>query len=95
MTERAELMTVEQTRALVNAALADDAVDLSVPLQFSLALNEGLHETVLSALSRGDYHPAADDVPGSLTYRDGDQVRIVTLSPQSELLLSAYLSIWS
>ncbi|WP_190128441.1 hypothetical protein [Streptomyces mashuensis] len=92
MTEQPELMTVEQARALVNAALADDELDLAVPLGLSLALREGLPSRVLSALSRGDYHPAVDDVPGSLTYRDGDQVRVVTLSPQSELLLSAYLS---
>ncbi|MEV0437718.1 hypothetical protein AB0I84_22970 [Streptomyces spectabilis] len=93
MTERAEMMTVEQIRVLVNAALADDAVDLSVPLMFSLALNEGLRSSVLPTLSRGDYHPAVGNVPGSLTYLDGDQVRVVTLSPQSELLLSAYLSL--
>lgn len=35
--------------------------------------------------------PAVGDVPGTLTYRDGGQVRVVTLSPQSELLLFAYL----
>ncbi len=87
------MMTVEQTRELVNAALADDAVDLSVPLMFSLALNEGLRSSVLPTLSRGDYHPAVGDVPGSLTYLDGDQVHVVTLSPQSELLLAAYLSL--
>ncbi|MEV5338344.1 hypothetical protein AB0K93_07635 [Streptomyces sp. NPDC052676] len=92
MTERPQIMTVEQTRALVNAALADDNVDLAVPLGISLATNEGLPITALSSLSRGDYHPAVGDVPGSLTYQDGDQVRVVTLSPQSELLLSAYLS---
>lgn len=30
-------------------------------------------------------------VPGSMTYQDGDQIRVVTLSLESELLLRAYL----
>ncbi|MGA5134401.1 hypothetical protein ACPCTO_31870 [Streptomyces olivoreticuli] len=92
MTELPQVMTVEQARALMNAALADDERDLAVPLALSLALREGLPTKVLLGLSRGDYHPAVNDVPGNLTYRDGDQVRVVTLSPPSELLLSAYLS---
>jgi hypothetical protein len=92
MTERPQIMTVEQARALVNTALADDNVDLAVPLGISLATNEGLPIRALSSLSRGDYHPAVGNVPGSLTYQDGGQIRVVTLSPQSELLLSAYLS---
>ncbi|MBA6440655.1 hypothetical protein [Streptomyces sp. GMR22] len=50
-----------------------------------------MRTTILTALTRGDYHPAVDDVLGSLTYRDGDQVRVATLSPESELLLSAFL----
>ncbi|WP_128508391.1 hypothetical protein [Streptomyces inhibens] len=50
----------------------------------SLALREGLRTTVLASLPRRDYHPAMGDVPGSLTYRDGDQTRVVTLSPESE-----------
>ncbi|UKY47430.1 hypothetical protein [Streptomyces inhibens] len=61
------------------------------PLAMSLALREGLRSTVLASLSRRDYHPAVGDVPGSLTYRDGDQIRVVALSPESELLLTAYL----
>lgn len=84
-------MTTRETRALVTAALADSTVDLAVPLGMSLALREGLPTEVLAALSRGDYHPAVDEVPGSLTYRDGDQIRVATLSPESELLLRAYL----
>ncbi|MEU6557842.1 hypothetical protein ABZ915_47755 [Streptomyces sp. NPDC046915] len=55
-------------------------------------LREGLRATVLSTLSCGDYHPAVTDAPGSVAYRDGDQIRVVTLSPESELLPSAYLS---
>ncbi|MEU5431102.1 hypothetical protein AB0H73_36615 [Streptomyces olivoreticuli] len=92
MTERPQVMPMGQARALMNAALADDELDLAAPLALSLALREGLPTRVLSALSRGDYHPAVNDVPGNLTYRDGDQVRVVTLSPPSELLLAAYLS---
>ncbi|MFG2865500.1 hypothetical protein [Streptomyces sioyaensis] len=92
MTERQKLMTAEETRALVDAALIDPRVDLAVPLGLSLAFREGLRTTVLSTLSRGDYHPAVADVPGNVTYRDGDQIRVVALSPESELLLSAYLS---
>ncbi|MYV98371.1 hypothetical protein [Streptomyces sp. SID3343] len=84
-------MTTQEVRALVNAALADPTVDLAVPLGLSLALREGLRFAVLATLSRGDYHPAVGDVPGSLTYRAGDQIRVATLSPQSELLLSAHL----
>ncbi|MGW7292880.1 hypothetical protein ACWGIB_10895 [Streptomyces xiamenensis] len=92
MAAEPELMTTENVRALVVAAVADPTVDLSVPLGLSLALREGLRSTVLATLKRGDYHPAVDDVPGSLTYRDGDQVRIVSLSSESELLLPAYLA---
>ncbi|MGI5337714.1 hypothetical protein ACQEVS_10095 [Streptomyces sp. CA-181903] len=92
MTEQPQIMSAEQAGALVGGALADDGLDLAVPLALSLALREGLPNRVLSGLSRGDYHPAVDGVPGSLTYRDGDQVRVVALSPQSELLLSGYLS---
>jgi len=84
-------MTAREARAVVTAALADPEVDLTIPLGMSLALREGLRTTVLSALSRGDYHPAVDDVPGSLTYLDGDQIRVAALSPESELLLRAYL----
>ncbi|OKK02355.1 hypothetical protein AMK26_22040 [Streptomyces sp. CB03234] len=85
-------MTTEEVRALVVAAVADPTIDLAVPLGLSLAMREGLRSTVLATLTRGDYHPAVDDVPGSLTYRDGDQVRAASLSPESELLLAAYLS---
>ncbi|MBQ0855550.1 hypothetical protein J8N05_46140 [Streptomyces sp. BH-SS-21] len=85
-------MTAQETRALVNAALADPELDLGVPLSMSLALREGLHTRVLVALTRGDYHPAVGEVPGTLTYRDGDQVRVVNLSPESELILAAYLA---
>ncbi|MEU7156013.1 hypothetical protein AB0A98_06150 [Streptomyces chrestomyceticus] len=91
MSEREKLMTTQQVRELVNSALADPAIDLSVPLAMSLALREGLRTTVLTDLSRGDYHPAVGETPGSLTYRDGDQVRVIRLSPESELLLSAHL----
>lgn len=86
------LMTAQETRALINAALADPELDLAVPLRMSLALREGLRTTVLAALTRGDYHPAVGDVPGTLTYRDGDQVRVATLSPESELILAAHLA---
>ncbi|MFB1044226.1 hypothetical protein [Streptomyces chrestomyceticus] len=81
-----------EIRALVSAALADPSVDLAVPLGMSLAFREGLRRTILTTLFRGDYHPAVGDVPGSLTYRDGDEVRMVKLSPESELLLSAHLA---
>lgn len=91
MTGQPKLMTAQETRALVHAALADPDVDLAVPLGLSLALREGLRTTVLTALSRGDYHPAVGDVPGSLTYQDGDQIRVATLSAESELVLSTYL----
>ncbi|MFE0062978.1 hypothetical protein [Streptomyces sp. NPDC059003] len=91
MTARPTLMTAKEAPALVTMALADSAIDLAVTLGMSLALREGLHTTVLTALSRGDYHPAVDDVPGHLTYRDGDQIRVAVLSPESELLLRAYL----
>ncbi|NGO67872.1 hypothetical protein [Streptomyces boncukensis] len=91
MTGRQGVMTAQETRALVNAALADPTVDLATPLGLSLALREGLRATVLTSLSRGDYHPAVGDTPGSLAYRDGDQVSVATLSPESELLMSAYL----
>ncbi|RLU76974.1 hypothetical protein CTZ27_38430 [Streptomyces griseocarneus] len=91
MTGRQQLMTAVEIRTLVNAALADPSVDLAIPLQLSLMLREGLRAMVLTDLSRGDYHPAVGDVPGTLTYRAGDQVRVVTLSPESELLLSAHL----
>ncbi len=84
-------MTEQETRALVKAALADPNVDLAVPLGVSLAFREGLRTTVLATLTRGDCHPAVGDVPGTLTYGDGDQVRVATLSPESELILSAYL----
>lgn len=85
-------MTAQETRALVNAALADPEIDLAVPLRMSLALREGLRAAVRAALTRGDYHPAVGDMPGTLTYRDGDQIRVATLSPESELILAAYLA---
>ncbi|MGW7521751.1 hypothetical protein ACWGJ2_39925 [Streptomyces sp. NPDC054796] len=91
MAERQKLMTLQEIRALVNAALADDSLDLAVPLYISLAFREGLRSAVLAGVSREDYHPAVGDVPGSLTYRAGGQLYVVTLSPESELLLSAYL----
>ncbi|MGW4490505.1 hypothetical protein [Streptomyces sp. NPDC004376] len=91
MTEQHRLMTLQEVHEFVKAALADDSLDLSVPLVMSLAFREGLRSTVLRGLARGDYHPAAGDAPGSLTYVHGDQLRVVTLSPESELLLSAYL----
>lgn len=47
--------------------------------------------TALSKLSRGDCPPAVGDVPGSLTYRDGDRICVTALSSESELLLSAHL----
>ncbi|RNF95440.1 hypothetical protein [Streptomyces botrytidirepellens] len=72
--------------------LAHPTVDLAVPLGRSLALREGLRTTVLAGLPRGDDHPVVGGVPGSLTYRDGDRVRIVSLSPESELLLSASMA---
>jgi len=74
------------------AAVADSTIDLFLPLYVSLASREGLRVTALVTLNRGDYHPAVDDVPGSLTYRDGDQVRVASLSPESELLLATYLA---
>lgn len=82
---------MQEVRACVNAALEDDSVDLAVPLAMSLAFREGLHSAVLTKLSRGDYHPAVGDAPGSLTYEHGGQARVVALSPESEMLLSAYL----
>ncbi|MFD5890634.1 hypothetical protein ACFWHQ_32325 [Streptomyces sp. NPDC060334] len=54
-------------------------------------LREGLRPTVFTSLSRGDYHPAVDNVPATLTYLAGGQILVVTLSPESELLLSTYL----
>jgi hypothetical protein len=90
MTGQHSAMTMQQVREFINAALAD-SVDLAVPVAMSLASREGLRTTVLSRLSRGDYHPAVGDAPGSLTYVDGGQVRGVALSPESEMLLSAYL----
>ncbi|QCX82223.1 hypothetical protein C9F11_43215 (plasmid) [Streptomyces sp. YIM 121038] len=84
-------MTAQEITALTTAALADPAVDLAIPLGLTLALREGLPSTVLASLIRGDYHPAAGDAPGALTYRDGDEIRVASLSPESELLLSAYL----
>jgi hypothetical protein len=65
-------MTAQETRALVNAALADPTVDLAIPLGLSLALREGLRATVLSSPSRGDHHPAVGDVPGSLILVDAE-----------------------
>lgn len=91
MTGQHSAMTMQQVREFVNAALADDSIDLAVPVVMSLAFREGLRTTVLGRLSRGDYHPAVGGVPGSLTYVDGGQVRVVALSPESEMLLSAYL----
>lgn len=92
MTDELRLMTKEEVRALVVAAVADPTVDLAIPLGMSLAMREGLRSTVLVSLSRGDYHPAVGEAPGSLTYRDGDQIRAATLSPETELLLAAYLA---
>ncbi|MYT99976.1 MULTISPECIES: hypothetical protein [unclassified Streptomyces] len=92
MTDGLRLMTNEEVRALVVAAVADPTVDLAIPLGMSLAMREGLRSTVLVSLSRGDYHPAVGDAPGSLTYHDGDQIRAATLSPETELLLPAYLA---
>ncbi|OCC11481.1 hypothetical protein A3Q37_02678 [Streptomyces sp. PTY087I2] len=85
------LMTAEETRAFVNAALTDPTIDLTTPLGVSLAFREGLRTAVLASLSRADYHPAVGEVPGILTYRDGDRVRAAKLSPESELLLAAVL----
>lgn len=84
-------MTAEDTRALVTAAFADTAIDLATALRASLALREGLRSVVLASLSRADCHPAVGEVPGVLTYRDGDQVRSAKLSPESELLVAAVL----
>ncbi|KPI02902.1 hypothetical protein OK074_5052 [Actinobacteria bacterium OK074] len=84
-------MTDQDIQTFVNATLADLNVDLSVPLAISLAGREGLRTEALTSSSRGDYHPAVGDVPGSLTYRDRDRLQIVALSPGSELILSAYL----
>ncbi|WP_411130105.1 hypothetical protein [Streptomyces sp. x-19] len=55
-------------------------------------LREGVRSTVLTGLTRGDYHPGVGDVPGTLTYRADDQWRLVSLSSESELLLSAHLN---
>ncbi|MEU6355955.1 hypothetical protein ABZ896_42705 [Streptomyces sp. NPDC047072] len=93
MTGQLRAMTMQEVRALVNAALVDDTVDLVAPLAMSLALREGLRATVLTGLSRGDYLPAVGDAPGSLAYAHGGQVRMVALSPESELLLSAHLEL--
>ncbi len=84
-------MNEQQINDLVNATLADPTIDLAVPLAMSLAFREGLPTTVLTELSRGDYHPAVGDSHGSLTYIADGQVRVVTLSQESENLLSAYL----
>ncbi|MEV0443519.1 hypothetical protein AB0I84_18510 [Streptomyces spectabilis] len=92
MTKEPKLMTMEEVQALVNAALADPTIDLSAPTMMSLAMREGMRANLLGALNRGDYHPAVGDAPGSLTYRAGGQVSTVPLSPESELLLSAYLN---
>ncbi len=78
MTEQPKLMTARDIRIFVNAALADPEVDLAIPLGLSLALREGLHTAILTTVSRGDYHPAVGDVPGSLTYRHGDQFCVAT-----------------
>ncbi|MGW4441942.1 hypothetical protein [Streptomyces sp. NPDC004682] len=91
MTEQCRLMTLQEVHEFVKAALTDDNVDLSVPVTMSLALREGLRSAVVRGLTRGDYHPAVGDVPGSLTYDHDGQLQMVTLSPESELLLSAYL----
>ncbi|CAM5703600.1 hypothetical protein SALBM311S_00635 [Streptomyces alboniger] len=80
-------MTTEGICEFGNAALADPAVDLAMPL----ALHEGLGATVLTTLPPGDYHPSVGDVPGSLTYRGGGDIKVAKLSTESELLLSAYL----
>ncbi|MEU8887301.1 hypothetical protein [Streptomyces sp. NPDC048442] len=94
MTEQTNEMPSGEAKALMNRVLSDPKADLAVPLALSLLMREGLHSRVLATLSRGDYHPAVEGVPGSLTYRDGDQMRAATLSSESELLLSAYLE-WS
>ncbi|MFF8432809.1 hypothetical protein [Streptomyces bacillaris] len=91
MTEPKNLMTADEIRALVVAAVADPSVNLSIPLTMSLAFREGMRSDVLARLKRGDYHPAVGEAPGSLTYQHGEQVRSVSLSPESELLLAAYL----
>jgi hypothetical protein len=85
-------MMTEEVRAPVTTALADPTVDLAAPLGMSLMLREGLHATVLAGFSRGDHQTSVGDGPGSLNYHDGDQVRVGSLSPESELLLSAYLA---
>lgn len=54
-------------------------------------LREGLRTTALAALARSDYHPAVGDVPGSLAYWEGEQIRVATLSAESELLLAGDL----
>ncbi|MCX5238955.1 hypothetical protein OG824_27510 [Streptomyces prunicolor] len=91
MTGPHRLMAQQEIRDLINAALADPMVDLAVPLTMSLVFREGLRATVLTEVSRANYHPAVGEAPGSLTYRAGHRILAVTLSPESELLLSAYL----
>ncbi|MFE9601525.1 hypothetical protein [Streptomyces hokutonensis] len=91
MTGLHRLMTQQGAQDLINAALADPTVDLAVPLTMSLVLREGLRATALREVSRANYHPAVGEAPGSLTYRAGHRILLVTLSPESELLLSAYL----
>lgn len=76
---------------MLAALVADPTVDLSVPVMASLAMREGLRTAVLPTLKRGDYHPAVGDVPGTLTYRAGGQTLAVSLSPETELLLAAYM----
>jgi len=79
-------MTAQETRSLVNAALADPKVGLAIPLGMSLVLREGPRTKVLATLNRGDYHPGVSDVPGSVTCRDGGQVRVISLSLESALV---------
>ncbi|KDR62723.1 hypothetical protein ACH4MU_15560 [Streptomyces albidoflavus] len=77
-------------RRLIDASLDDPTINLSVPTMLSLAGREGLRLDTLAELNRGDYHPGVGQAPGTLTYRRGEEVVAVPLSPESELLLSAY-----
>ncbi|MFC1435312.1 hypothetical protein ACEZDB_32200 [Streptacidiphilus sp. N1-3] len=84
-------ITSEQIDELVSGALADPSIDLALPLALSFSMREGLRRSVMTGLSRADYQPAVDGAPGLLTYLVGGQLHSVSLSPESELLLSAYL----
>lgn len=60
------------------------------PLEFC-SRSAGLRTAVLASLPRADYHPAAGEAAGVLTYCDGDQVRSAKLSWESEVLGAAVL----